>query len=150
MRDKVISQVKFEIEQIDQLLTSYADLLDRVQRRTPDLVELAALASVLHSFYNGLENVFLSITKGIDGNTPQGPHWHRDLFAQMVKPSPNRGAVLTEEANRQLADYLAFRHFYRHSYSFFLEWDEIANLVVSLDDVWAAVKVQLIRFIEEL
>ena len=46
-----------------------------------------------------------------------------------------------------MTNYLAFRHFYRHSYSFFLEWDEIANLVVSLDDVWAAVKAQLIRFI---
>jgi len=150
LHDKVISQVNFEIEQVDQLLISYADLLNRVQTRVPDLVELTALASILHSFYNGLENIFLSISKGIDGDTPQGSHWHRDLLTQMSKPTPGRAAVLTEETSRQLADYLAFRHFYRHAYSFFLEWDEIANLVASLADVWALVRAQLIQFIEEL
>ncbi len=61
--EKVISQIKFETGQIDLLFEAYADLLDRVQKRTPDLVEVTAVASVLHSFYNGLENIFLSIAK---------------------------------------------------------------------------------------
>ena len=69
LAEKVISQVKFEIEQIGLLFEAYADLLERVQRRTPDLVEVTAVASVLHSFYNGLENIFLSIAKGIDSET---------------------------------------------------------------------------------
>ena len=69
MVKKVVSQVKFEIEQIGLLFEAYADLLERVQRRTPDLVEVTAVASVLHSFYNGLENIFLSIAKGIDSET---------------------------------------------------------------------------------
>ena len=56
----------FEIGQIDQLLAVYADLVERVQQRPPDLVEITAIASVLHSFYNGLENIFLSIAKGVD------------------------------------------------------------------------------------
>lgn len=58
MVEKVLSQVKFEIEQIDHLLKSYADLLERIQKREPDLIEVTAVASVLHSFYNGLENIF--------------------------------------------------------------------------------------------
>ena len=37
---------------------------------SPDLVEITALASVLHSFYNGLENVFLSISKAVDADVP--------------------------------------------------------------------------------
>lgn len=53
--DKVISQVEFEIGQIDQLFESYADLLEQAQKKTPDLVEVTAMASVLHSFYNGTE-----------------------------------------------------------------------------------------------
>ncbi len=54
--ENVVSRVTFEIGQIDQLLAAYADVLERVQQRTPDLVEITAIASVLHSFYNGLEN----------------------------------------------------------------------------------------------
>lgn len=63
--EKVISQVKFEIGQIDHLFESYADLLEQAQKKAPDLVEITAVASVLHSFYNGLENIFLSIAKGM-------------------------------------------------------------------------------------
>ena len=62
LADNVVSQVTFEIGQIDQLLAVYADLVERVQQRPPDLVEMTAMASVLHSFYNGLENIFLSIS----------------------------------------------------------------------------------------
>jgi hypothetical protein len=39
LADNVISQVTFEIGQIDQLLTVYADLVERVQQRPPDLVK---------------------------------------------------------------------------------------------------------------
>lgn len=56
--EKVIDQITFEIAQIDKLFEVYAELLSRVQQRQPDTVEIAAVASVLHSFYNGVENIF--------------------------------------------------------------------------------------------
>lgn len=55
------TRITFEIEQIDRLLQTYADLLKRVRQHQPDLVEVTAVASVLHSFYNGLENIFTDI-----------------------------------------------------------------------------------------
>lgn len=121
MAENVASQVKLEIGQIDQLLVAYADLFDIVYQRAPDMIEIAALASVLHSFYNGLENVFLSIAKGIDQKVPTGSQWHRDLLLQMTQRTVNRGPVISTELAQKLADYLGFRHFYRHTYSFFLE-----------------------------
>lgn len=72
LHKKVISQMENELEQIDQLFLYYADLLAKVREATPDRVEMAALASVLHSFYNALENIFLSIAKGLDGMVPSG------------------------------------------------------------------------------
>jgi len=59
LSEKVEAQVRFEIGQIDRLLDSYADLLERALHTPPNLIELTAIASVLHSFYNGLENIFL-------------------------------------------------------------------------------------------
>jgi len=148
--DKVISQVKFEVGQIDQLLESYADLLERVQKNTPDLVEVTAVASVLHSFYNGLENIFLAIAKGSDADIPAGSQWHRDLLIRMTESTASRGPVLTTDLAHRLMDYLGFRHFYRHSYSFFLEWEELDKLVTPLAEVWAQVKSELQLFLDSL
>lgn len=53
-----VRRVQFEILQINQLLETYQDLLDRVVHKSPDLVEVTALASVLHSFYTGVESIF--------------------------------------------------------------------------------------------
>lgn len=147
MTEKVISRVKFEIGQVDQLLESYAELLGRVQRSTPDLVEMTAVASVLHSFYNGLENIFLVIAKGLDEDVPTGKQWHRDLLTEMAKATPKRKAILTNELTYRLADYLGFRHFYRHSYSFFLDWDEMEKLVMPLTEVWEQTKAEIDLFL---
>ena len=147
---KVTSQVQFGIGQIDQLLETYTDLLEHALESPPDLVEVTALASVLHSFYNGLESIFLSIAKEIDAQVPTGAHWHRDLLAQMAEPKPGRGPILTPEMVSRLADYLGFRHFYRHSYSFYLEWDELKKLVVSLAEVWEHSRGEIQTFLEGL
>jgi hypothetical protein len=150
LAEKVISQVQVEIGQIDHLFDTYADLWDRLQKTTPDLVEVTAVASVLHSFYNGLENIFLSIAKGIDAEVPAGSQWHRDLLTRMTEPTASRGPVLTDEMAQRLADYLGFRHFYRHSYSFLLDWDEMEKLVMPLAEVWAQTKDELQLFLNRL
>lgn len=117
---------------------------------SPSLVELTALASVLHSFYNGLENIFLSIAKGIDKNVPTGAQWHRELLTQMTLATEKRASVITSETAQQLSNYLSFRHFYRHSYSFFLEWNELEKLVTPLSEVWQQVKQELQAFLDSL
>jgi hypothetical protein len=121
-----------------------------MNKNKPDLVEITALASVLHSFYNGLENIFLSIAKGIDADVPTGSQWHRDLLAQMAQSTSNRAPVLTVETAHQLADYLGFRHFFRHSYSFFLDWNEMERLILPLHEVWMQVKTELQLFVDKL
>ena len=150
MIEKIISQVTFEIEQIDQLLERYAELFMRAQADVPNLVDITALASVLHSFYNGLENIFLNIAKRIDLKVPKTTQWHRDLLTQMTKTTSKRGQVLTNDIANRLADYLGFRHFYRHSYSFFLEWDELEKLVGPLDVTWKQIKNELQIFLDSL
>ena len=148
MDKKIKSQIIFEIKHIDEFFASYADLFSRVQKRAPDLVEVTAVASVLHSFYNGLENIFLAIAKGIDKAVPSGEQWHRELLMQMADTNPKRGPVLSQETVQDLAKYLAFRHYFRHSYSFFLDWKEMKVLVEPLEDNRIGLKDRLMKFLE--
>lgn len=67
----------------------------------------------------------------------------------MTGTTSSRGPVLTAETAYFLADYLGFRHFYRHSYSFFLDWDELEKLVVPLAKVWDRVKDELYLFLDK-
>ena|GEM_PF-3364559 len=84
--EEVRSRIIFQIEQIDRLLQTYAELLERVQQREPDLVEVTAAASVLHAFYNGLENIFMDIAREIDRRIPSGLQWHRNFYSEPFGP----------------------------------------------------------------
>ncbi len=133
-KKNTVTQITIEIKQIDQLFAVYFELLQRTQERELDLIEITTIASVLHSFYNRVENIFLSIAKGIDEKVPSGSQWHRDLLVQMTQQTEKRNSIITVELARIMADYLAFRHFYRHSYSFFLEWEKLKKLVTSIQN----------------
>lgn len=143
-------QIRFEMEQVDRLVESYAALLAGSKQGVPDLVEMTALASVLHSFYNGVENIFLVVAKEVDREALIGADWHRNLLVRMTQVMPHRSQVISSETADILSGYLAFRHFYRHSYAFFLEWSKMRDLVIALRDVWAQTRQELLAFLETL
>ena len=147
---KASSEIRFDIQQIDRLLECYKNLLDKCQKNEPNLIEMTAIASVLHSFYNGIESMFLSIARRIDKIVPGDSHWHRDLLIQMTTDSDTRQSVISTDSKEKLADYLGFRHFYRHSYSFLLEWNELKKLVYTLRNVWDQVKDEIESFLDNL
>ena len=140
-------KIQFEIEQIDRLIETYSELLEKCRQNEPDKIEITALGSVLHSFYNGLENIFSVIAKEVDTNLPQGFSWHKDLLIQISNKTSSRNAVLSEDIREKLVDYLGFRHFYRHSYSFFLNWDDLKPLIINLNSVWEEIRNSLEAFV---
>jgi hypothetical protein len=145
-----IEEVQFNIDQIDHLFVSYATLFERVQHSQPDLIETTAIASVLHSFYSGLELLFSTIAKRIDRQLPIGDAWHRQLLFQMTEHTEQRIHVISKELAQSLDNYLAFRHFYRHSYSFFLDWRELEKLVIPLPTIWSQARTELLTFLDSL
>ncbi len=150
MLERALSQVEFELSQLDRLFSEYGKLLKKVRQETPSLVEMTAIASVLHSFYTGLENIFKCVAKDIDLSVPTGDRWHRQLLQQMASEKEVRGAVLTTATVERLVEYLGFRHYYRHGYSFFLEWEKLAELLMPLEEVWESARSELVDFVEQM
>jgi len=56
----------FEISQIDKLLNESSPLINLCKLKEPDFIELSACAMILHSFYNGIENILILIFKHYD------------------------------------------------------------------------------------
>ncbi len=146
--EKALSQISFEIKQIDELFTSFSELLEKSKLEEPTLIELTAIGSILHSFYNGIENIFKTIGKNIDGEIPSGNHWHSQLIKQMTESTNKRDPIISEGLKEKLADYLAFRHFYRNSYSFWLKWNELKKLTDPVIIVWSEFKIELKTFMD--
>lgn len=141
--ENATKKILFEINEIDQLL-DYADPLIRIcLTREPDFVELMAASSLLHSFYNGIENILVVIAKECDGTVPHGVKWHKALLLQM-RENGKRGEILSGETIEKMNEYLLFRH----SYSFRLNWDDMKVLVIDLLKVWAAVKKDITNAVE--
>jgi len=146
--EKAISQIIFEIQQIDELFTSFSELLEKSKVEEPTLIELTAIGSVLHSFYNGIENIFKTIGKNIDSKIPSGNHWHSQLIKQMTESTYKRDPIISEDLKEKLANYLAFRHFYRNSYSFWLKWNELKKLTDPVMTVWLEFKIEMKTFMD--
>lgn len=108
---------------------------------------MTILGSVLHSFYNGLENIFDIIAKNIDESVPTGNKSHQELLHQMASANSMRDEIIDEHLYLKLREYATFRHFYRHAYSFQLNWEKMKPLVENIHTVWGESKQSLVRFI---
>ena len=145
--DRANQFIQRELNELDKLMCRYADAIRSGSVGEPELLHVTALGSVLHSFYSGIERIFTDVAKRIDGSLPEGDRWHIELLMQMARRTASRPPVISDETEHQLRRYLAFRHYYRHSYSHSLEWPRLRELIADLTDVWQSARTDLYRFL---
>ena len=147
MWDKLRKQVEVERAQLHQLLEAYRVTVEKTASTAPSDMELYALAGLLHSFYNGIENIFKRVAEEVDGQLPRGPAWHRQLLDTMSQPGKSRPAVISASIVERLDAYLDFRHFFRHSYVFHLRWDMMKALVLNCEETLGQLEAELDLFL---
>lgn len=57
------------------------------------------------------------------------PTWHKDLLRASLDKE-----IIANDLYKTLADYLSFRHFFVHAYSFNIQWKELKPLIDNLKD----------------
>jgi hypothetical protein len=109
LRDRVESEYEAILKTLDTMPP--ADRLTELS-----VLELAGVATLLHNFYNGIENVLKQIflAKGLP--IPGGPAWHRELLT-----AAEEHRLLAQTTAEQLKPFLAFRHFFSHAYALDLD-----------------------------
>jgi len=113
--------VEAELENVERTI---AELPDNDSLSNLSTLELAGVATLIHNFYNGIENILKQIVISLGQKIPCGQFWHQDL----VKIATSSG-IISESTAKELRRYLAFRHFFSHSYSFDLDNERIVPLV---------------------
>lgn len=147
MDKELNKKILFEISEIDELLSQSSILLQKCKIKDPDFIELSAIGATLHAFYNGIENIFLLIRKGVDKENFKSERWHAELLNTMFKKTDKRNPVLDDSLYEPLSNYMGFRHFFRHTYGYHLRWDLAKPLFENITTVWASIKNCFLNFI---
>lgn len=113
----------------------------------PGSLEIRGISSIIHDFYTGLEKIFVRIARRIDGGLPQEADWHIQLLKRMSAEIPGVRPPLFDDAQRkELLEYLRFRHLFRNSYGFTLEWERCEAIARKAPEVFARFQTALHRF----
>ena len=148
--DEIIKQkIIFGISMLDEHVSKADILIKKCKMAEPDYIELCAVGSMLHSYYNGIENILLIISKNIDEMSFSSSKWHSELLNAMFEKNNKHPAVFSDELKTALTNYMNFRHFFRHSYGYSLQWEKAAPLFLGIQENWDKVKSALQNFISE-
>jgi len=113
-------RIEVEYEAIEQTL-SY---LPKKPLFNLSELEIAGTATLLHNFYNGIENIIKQIFLSKSIEIPTGNAWHQQLLLLAIKKN-----IISKELADDLKEYLSFRHFFTHSYALDLYPDRMEHLV---------------------
>ena len=164
MRARILEEMEMPKEPISALKGLIEDELTSLERvaqemeellagcaQPPTRIELRAMASMLHEFYNGIEHIFQRIAIHLGEGIPKGTYWHVDLLNQMAEEREGvRSAVIEGPLRDRLEGYLRFRHFFRHAYGYTLEWVKIRPLAEEMAQTLETLRGQLMAFLESL
>ena len=123
--------VEAEFEAIQKTLES----LPQNDLSTLSSLEIAGTAALLHNFYNGIENVVKQLFHSEKLELPSGSSWHKEL----LELAENQG-LMSFELCQSLRRYLAFRHFFSHTYALDLETEKIKPLLANCNEVYSKFK----------
>lgn len=145
----VAARLREEMTRVENVTASLGDALDRYPLDSgPDLVVIHGIGGLIHDFYTGVESVFSQITPTLNGVSPEGQNWHRDLLHSMTLALDGiRPAVVSPASEKGLLEYLRFRHVYRNMYGSRLDWPRVRELAEGIEALWRSIKAELASFL---
>ena len=148
MEDSLKEKIEREILRVKKLFDSGKPLLDLCKIKEPDFIEASDAGSFLQSFYNGIEGIILLIIKATKEDIPNDLHWHKKLFEKSFEMNEKRTIIFKSDYKELFTEYLSFRHYFRHSYGYEIEWERLKPLINSVEALWELIEEDIKLFIK--
>ena len=145
------SEINQEILSLEALLRELETLKPRLAQKEISNLDLRAAGSILHDFYNGVENIFRRVAQELNGGLPAGEDWHKQLLTDMsLDVKGVRPPLVSEDLKLKLQKYLGFRYIFRNVYGFHLEQEQIKVMVKEFPRILSWLRREIAAFQEYL
>jgi uncharacterized protein YutE (UPF0331/DUF86 family) len=112
---------------------------------------LESLAYQLHNLYCAFEDLSKIVADFFENHIEESAHYHRALLWRMKMPIEGvRPALLSETSYKLLDSLRAFRHVFRHAYSYELDSKKLALVVEDALNLKTLYREEVDRFLEQL
>lgn len=111
--------------ELDKQRQEIEKIYQRINKRIRNLgddIKLESLAYQLHNLYCSFEDLFKLVANTFENNIEEGMTWHKELLRRMsISIRGIRPSLISEESLALLSELRAFRHFFRHAYTYELD-----------------------------
>lgn len=138
------AQVK-EIEKI------FLEIEDRRRGARRSKAKLESLAYKLHNLYCAFEDLFKIVARHFENQVEDIARYHKELLKRMALSIDGvRPALLSEDVLNSLDDLRAFRHYFRHAYSYELRYERLKPVLEAALKLREAYREDIERFLKEI
>lgn len=114
-------------------------------------VGIESLAYHLHNLYCAYEDLFKIVANAFENNIEEGLAWHKELLRRMsIKIKGIRPNLISDESLKLLSELRAFRHFFRHAYTYELDAGKVKLVLKKAQRLRRIFKKDLTNFINDL
>ena len=146
------ADIRDELEKLSKLEKEFQAVYERLHQDENQIpaYDRGAIGYMLHCFYNGCENIFRSIARFFE-NEVEPQTWHRNLLKRMkYEVEGYRPHVIDDTLFKLLDDFRGFRHKFRHSYSYELDWEKERLVAAKLPDASKLLHRQINEFLKAI
>jgi len=133
--------------------TEIERIFERIEerRRGKGEANLESLAYQLHNLYCAFEDLMKIVADFFENHIDDSAHYHSALLWRMKMPIEGvRPALLSETSYKLLESLRAFRHVFRHAYSYEIDPKKLALVVEDALKLRGLYQRDIDRFLEQL
>lgn len=146
------ADIRDELGRIERLSQEFMPMEEKLNLSEDNITnyDKVVIGYYMHNFYNGCENIFRSIARFFENElTPDS--WHKDLLRRMTFEIEGfRPRVISDQLYLLLDDFRGFRHKFRYTYSFELDWERERVVARKFKKTWVDMKNEMKGFIDKL
>jgi hypothetical protein len=138
------AEIDYQIQAIDQVIT-------KIHERKSDYAQDARFAESLgyqfHNLYCAFEDLFKIVAKFFENTIEDTSRYHIELLKRMTLEIEGvRPSLISQELCTALDEFRAFRHVFRHAYSYEIDLEKIELLLKKFEYIQTNYKEDIHHF----